>query len=130
MITILKGFIRLNDDFISEKDGDIYVDDESAFGRSQKEVFEKVVMIHPEKTPSLTGNCFRSYEGFECFYEHRKRFCKAQVDELKILDALRKYVLDCENIPVVLAISSNRSVDKILEKNEFISLENVINQQV
>ncbi|GEM_PF-3266828 len=127
---MLKGFIRLNDDFICETQGDIYVDNDSAFGKSQKEVFEKVVMIHPEKTPSLTGNCFRSYEGFECFYDHRKRFCKASVDEIEILDVARKYIINCENIPVVLAISSNRSVDKILENNGFITLENIAEQQV
>jgi len=135
----MKAYMHVRDNiFITGEDGVIGIDKRSAFGRAHEETILQGITrfrenaIHlpdntsvnlPEKSSiHLTGNCFESKEGFEYYLNHVKQFNSAS-PELPFLEALRPYIDYEQNLPVVLAFSTDSRVDKILETVGFVPLE-------
>ncbi|MBI4140945.1 hypothetical protein HY485_03860 [Candidatus Woesearchaeota archaeon] len=135
----MKAYMHVRDNiFVTNEDGVMGIDKKSAFGRAHEETirqgitcFREDALRLPDNTRvnlpdksriHLTGNCFESKNGFEYYFNHVKQFCPAS-PEIHFLEALRQYVDDEQNLPVVLAFSTDSRVDKILETVGFLPLE-------
>lgn len=125
----MKAYFHVRDKILeTTPDGLVRVSETGAFGSVQRTVTRQGIKYYEDgwfpgkDCIHLFGNCFETRFGFSGYVSHVKS-TNPTSPELPFLEALRPYVEDEQNLPLVFALSDDSCVDKILEQVGFIPLE-------
>ena len=112
MAESMKGYVKLRE---------TTSDQNSSFRRVYSIAHEQG-FFRDKVSMNLAGNCFMTLEGYNYYLNSLKKIMPNAKEEISILEKLGKHMV-LENLPLALAISTDRRIDKILEENGFTSLD-------
>ncbi len=117
-----KGYIYAGEKlFETNLVGLVQVNEKSAFAIAKSRAINQGLMSQDKTLQKLYATCFESSRDYE--YCLTRQILRPSTDhEIDILEKLEPFVYDQNNLPLILAVSSDRNIDKILEQVGFIPI--------
>lgn len=118
-----KGYIYAGEKLVETGlTGMIQANEKSAFAIARaRAISEGLITPSDKTTQKLYAICFENSRDYE--YCLTRQIISPSTDyEMDILVELEPFVYNKNNLPLILAISTNRSIDKILEQVGFVPI--------